>query len=73
MAITLAEARANRDGLAAAIKAHKADCAACGSTTRGRARPAPCGEGRELAVGHKAAVSLVKTWFAPGPDQGVLG
>jgi hypothetical protein len=69
---TLAEAKADRDGLKAAIAAHKKECLACGSTARGAARPRPCDEGRELAAEHRAAVELVKGWFAPSPDQGTL-
>ncbi len=72
MALTLAEAKADRDGLKAAIAEHKGGCPACGSTKRGRARPRPCDEGSALAADHRAAVALVKGWFAPGPDQGML-
>jgi hypothetical protein len=72
VALTLAEAKANRDGLKGAIAAHKADCPACGSTARGRARPEPCPEGRQLTIGHRAAVALVRGWFGPSPDQGTL-
>ena len=73
----LAEARQARDGLKGAIQAHKRDCPACGSTVRGstvrgRARPKPCEDGRELAAEHAAAVQQVKTWFDPGPDQEML-
>lgn len=72
MAMTLAEARAERDGLKTAIAEHKAGCPACGSTARGRARPRPCAEGAELAADHRAAVKTVKGWFDPSPDQGTL-
>lgn len=69
---TLAETKAERDDLNRAIKRHKAGCTACGSTARGRARPAPCDQGRQLTARHKAVVKLIKEWFAPGPDQGML-
>lgn len=72
MALTLAETKAERDDLNRAIKRHKAECTACGSTARGRARPAPCDYGRELAERHRDTVRLVKEWFAPCPDQGML-
>jgi hypothetical protein len=72
MGMTLAEAKADRDGLKAAVKAHKAECPRCGSTARGRARPKPCPEGVTLAARAAAAGKLVKGWFAPGPDQGML-
>jgi hypothetical protein len=72
MGMTLAEAKADRDGLKSAVKAHKAECPQCGSTARGRARPAPCDDGRALAARAAAAGRLVKGWFAPGPDQGTL-
>jgi hypothetical protein len=72
MGMTLAEAKADRDGLTGAVKAHKAECPRCGSTARGRARPAPCDDGRELAARRAKAAALVKGWFAPGPDQGTL-
>lgn len=66
---TLAEAKAHKKGLADAIQAHKANCPACGSPARGRARPKACDEGRQLAADHRAAAQLVRTWFDPGPDQ----
>lgn len=70
--LTLAEAKGLRDGLKTAIREHKADCQQCGSTVRGRARPRPCDEGQELTAQHRAASQLVKHWFDPGPDQGML-
>lgn len=72
MAQTLAEAKAERDDLNRAIKRHKAECALCGSTARGRARPKPCDRGRDLAERHRETARLVREWFAPGPDQGTL-
>ena len=72
MSLTLAEAKADRDGLKRTIAEHKTGCPRCGSTARGRARPSPCEEGRELAAQHRAAVVLVKGWFAPSPGQGML-
>jgi hypothetical protein len=72
MGMTLAEAKAERDGVAAAVRLHKVNCERCGSTKRGRARPAPCDQGRALKDQHSAAVKQVKEWFAPGPDQGML-
>lgn len=72
MARNLAETKAERDDLSRTIKRHKVECPACGSTARGRARPKPCDVGRELAARHKEVARLVREWFAPGPDQGML-
>lgn len=72
MALTLAETKAERADLDRAIKRHKSECAQCGSTARGRARPAPCDNGRVLARRRREVAELIKTWFAPGPDQGML-
>jgi len=72
MAQTLAETKAERNDLKRAIARHKGECPQCGSTARGRARPAMCDVGRQLSARHAATVELIKTWFAPGPDQGTL-
>jgi hypothetical protein len=72
MALTLAEARAERGDLKCAIARHKAECPQCGSTARGRNRPAQCITGATLIARHQAIVKNIKEWFAPGPDQGTL-
>lgn len=72
MALTLAEAKSVRDDLGRAIPRHKAHCPQCGSTVRGRGRPAPCAEGAMLAALHKDAVQQIKTWFTSTPGRGTL-
>jgi hypothetical protein len=69
---TLAEAKAERHDLAGAIARHKHECPACGSTARGRARPAPCDQGRWLANRRRYLATAIQSWFAPGPGQGAL-
>lgn len=71
MALTLAETRAERADLDRAIKRHKAECAWCGGHQRGANRH-PCEDGRALAARRAEAARLIKTWFDPGPDQGML-
>jgi hypothetical protein len=72
MAMTLAEARAERNDLERTIARHKAECPQCGSTARGRNRPARCITGAILFARHQAIVKDIKEWFAPGPDQETL-
>jgi len=72
MALTLAETKAMRNDLKRAIPRHKADCPQCGSTIRGRGRPAPCKDGAMLAALHRDAVRQIKTWFDNAPGQETL-
>ena len=72
MAQTLAETKAERDDLKRALARHEGECPRCGSTARGRARPTMCDTGRQLSTRHADVVKLIKTWFAPGPDQEAL-
>jgi hypothetical protein len=72
MAITLTEAKEERNDLKSAIAQHKAECPQCGSTARGRNRPAKCIPGATLIARHQAIVKDIKEWFAPGRDQETL-
>ena len=60
--VPLIERRADVKRLEEEIRQHKADC-----------DKAPrCETYKELAAELKAARDEIRTWFAPGPDQGEL-
>jgi hypothetical protein len=72
MAMTLAEAKGVRDDLAFMMLNHKRNCPQCGSTARGRNRPARCITGATLIARHRAIVKDIREWFARGPGQETL-
>lgn len=64
---TLADAKAAARGLVEAIAFHKRDCQECS-----RAMRIVCAGRREMERELAALRRDIRTWFAPGPDQGTL-